>query len=733
MTRSPEPFSETVVIAAHGNGAVPTCMETVLVLPGAAPPPSGVAPPGEKADDTVPEDDEAGATVIQDKPFEKPPRSSVLYDALGDRTTEIFLLSKIAQGGQGEIWEAYQKNLDRLIAVKRAHGHIGSQDDFFKEAFASARLDHPNIVPIYDLGLCYHENEKVPLLVMKRIVGTNWAEMMRTERSSPHFSLSIFLAKHLPILVSVINAVSYAHAKGVIHRDLKPSQVMVGDYGEVFLLDWGLAIFLGQEEDEVSETSYPVDLDKVWTLDTATNPAGTPAYMAPEQARFFKDQLGFHTDVYLLGAILYEMVTGRPPHHSEKVQKSLRRAIENEYEPPGPGCPAELTDLIAFCLRTDPAERPASALAVRETITAYLTGAGRKQQSISLCNQLRKRGFANLGYEELSQAARQLSEITHLWPDNPDIDACRHDLLVAYAEAAIANRDFMLARLQADRLEDDGQSAALRRKIEEEQQRALKELPRPPLFTAARLAVVGLCCLAVAFTVFGIVRTAEKTLLDEVMNKVRSIASVAASDVRAEDLRAVDAEQEIYAPAFQRVFNQLSFYRRANDDIRYIYSHRPEFSQGEDHWRTLVDIDPVDLDLNGNGVIESSERGNPPGLLYPDGTAEMLLAFEEKRPTAGILKDDWGSFISGFAPVTDQKTGEVVAIVGVDVLATDVERKARFIRRAGVVGGGLLVLLTAAAFLAYFRSLQAVRRVELLRQLIEKQNAEGTGRQLFLG
>src|SRR5690606_35472163 len=147
----------------------------------------------------------------------------------------------------------------------------------------------------------------------KLVRGVPWNAQIAADRNSVDFSLELFLAKHLGILSDVCNAVAYAHAKGIIHRDLKPQQVMVGDFGEVFLMDWGLAVSI----DGKVEVARREGTAKHRTLATAISRCGSPAYMAPEQTEESTANLGTHTDIYLLGAIMFELVAGKPPHYAK--------------------------------------------------------------------------------------------------------------------------------------------------------------------------------------------------------------------------------------------------------------------------------------------------------------------------------------------------------------------------------------------------------------------------------
>jgi hypothetical protein len=174
---------------------------------------------------------------------------------------------------------------------------------FLSEAAVTGELDHPNIVPIHDLG----SNEEGQLFyAMKEVRGTSWNEMIHENG----------LQENLEVLMRVADAVAFAHSKGVIHRDLKPENVMLGEFGEVLVMDWGLAASIREG-------------GKAESLRGKSITAGTPAYMPPEMARGEGDAIGPHSDQYLLGAILYEIITGRAPHTGSSALDCLRNAADN--------------------------------------------------------------------------------------------------------------------------------------------------------------------------------------------------------------------------------------------------------------------------------------------------------------------------------------------------------------------------------------------------------------------
>ncbi len=682
--------------------------------------------------------DEAGATrVIQPHwtgmesldATPAPPKKSP-FPNLRDKDGVYEPGRMIGRGGQGEVWEAVQVDLGRVVALKTAKPKDEVQIDFLKEAYTAAQLDHPNIIPIYDIGVITSDGKPVPVLAMKRIHGRSWHDIMLEDRLSAAHNQAKFLARHIPILVQVVNAVGYAHSKHIIHRDLKPIQVMVGEFGEVFLLDWGLAILMDQENEMREVREYKAQM--FYTLDTATNPAGTPIYMAPEQAISDSAGLGYHTDIYLIGAILFEILTGRPPHHAETVADAMERAVNNICPPYPEHAPPELVELARHCLATRKEDRPSSVIEVREALESHLTGASRKDESIRLTEKLE--GISRLhDYEALSAAAKDLVHAQQLWPENPDLPSCQRTLLVQFVHTALAKKDFLLAQFQADRLIEPTLVEDLRRQIDAAREEAASRIPLPPLLTAPRIFIALATYALMVLAFLALERTSRLSIQREVSDKVMSLAKLAADSLRAEDLRKVDGLRDINSAEFQRVLSQLNSHRSANADVRFIYTFRPEPNSPATHWRVLVDADPVDVDVNGDGRIEEEEKGNPPGTIYTDGVPAMTEAMTARMPTSSMVKDSWGDFISGFAPVIDPKSGDPVAVVGVDILMRTVQPKVTRMQlsTAGVAVG--LIVLATVTFWAFFSSRRAIERIHQLEEEINRQNQEIRGRTLYLG
>jgi tetratricopeptide (TPR) repeat protein/tRNA A-37 threonylcarbamoyl transferase component Bud32 len=377
----------------------------------------------------------------------------------------------VGQGGMGEVWEATQTSLGRTVAVKRivSARHTDNKietarEEFRLEAVITAQLEHPNIVPVHDLA---EDATGEPLIAMKLVVGEHWGH--QCEVDFDELDVDDFLAKHLPVLVDVGHAVAFAHSRGIVHRDVKLSQVMLGEYGEVLLTDWGLAI---RFDDDAGEPSGAAACDPVDELDlptriTARSPMGTPALMAPEQTLATADDVGPWTDVYLLGGCLYRLLTGSYPHRATTGREAFRLAAAGEIEPPGERAPdrempAELEELCLEALSPEPNDRPPSAMSFVERLQDFLSGAGRRRESTALTTEaaaiLEDGGTS---YQVAGDCLSLLEKAVSLWGGNPAVQQLRDRAHAAWAKLALDGGDLALARLQAEQVGDPEARRAL--------------------------------------------------------------------------------------------------------------------------------------------------------------------------------------------------------------------------------------------------------------------------------
>ncbi len=349
-------------------------------------------------------------------------------------SADFHLRRVVGRGGYGEVWEAVQSSLGRIVAVKRIRRDQLDQArqerpleaalieaEFRQEAVTTAVLDHPNIVPVYDLGV---DSTGSPLLAMKLVRGKAWNELIREDAKLPMPDL---LARHLPILKQVAQAVAFAHSRGVIHRDLKPSQVMVGEFGEVILMDWGLAVAFLKSTPQMLSGEVPLMTPSASAPYTthASNPAGTPSFMAPEQTMQTGELLGPWTDVYLLGGVLYYLLTFTAPHPGQTMASVMMHAAEGEIEPaseraPGRDIPPELEALCQRTLRREPRERIATVEEFVQALDDYVTGSGRRRESLRLLEEARALlgEVARAREEALIRSFGPLEQAILRWPEN---------------------------------------------------------------------------------------------------------------------------------------------------------------------------------------------------------------------------------------------------------------------------------------------------------------------------
>ena len=324
------------------------------------------------------------------------------------------LLGEVGRGGMGCVLRGRDRILGRDLAIKvmlGQHDHHRPEEAqrFREEAQVGGQLQHPGVVPVYELGV---SADGQPYFTMKLVKGVTLTHLLR-QRTDPTRERPRFLG----VFLQVCQAVAYAHSRGVIHRDLKPSNVMVGAFGEVQVMDWGLAKVLAPTG---AETTVPlsapeevaagiIKVSRPGTTGSATQTGdvlGTPAYMPPEQALGELDRLDERADVFSLGAVLCEVLTGLPPYADRNGSEALRRAQRGDLTDAlarldACGADPELTDLARRCLAAEPAARPRQAGAVARVVEAYLAGVEERSRRAEL-----ERATAQARAEEAGATAR---------------------------------------------------------------------------------------------------------------------------------------------------------------------------------------------------------------------------------------------------------------------------------------------------------------------------------------
>ena len=277
---------------------------------------------------------------------------------------DIHVKNVLGEGGMGVVWLAEQTTIGREVAVKtirESNTSMTASQELLREAWITGRLEHPNIIPVHSLGI---DDQGCPLFVMKRVEGVSWADAIDKPADLPEiFSREDALEANLDILDDVCKAVHFAHSREILHRDIKPDNVMLGPYGEVYLVDWGIAVSLADADEE--------EAGRLPLAKNATQPAGTPVYMAPEMAAGDAHLLGPWSDVYLLGALLHELIVGQVRHRGKDLYAIMFAAfcsVPFEYDE---DVPSELAEICNRATHVDPEQRFESAEAFRQALLEF--------------------------------------------------------------------------------------------------------------------------------------------------------------------------------------------------------------------------------------------------------------------------------------------------------------------------------------------------------------------------
>mgnify|MGYP001123548088 CR=1 FL=1 len=382
------------------------------------------------------------------------------------------VIGKISEGGMGIVYNVQEKTLKREVALKICRVELQPSaaptqeaGEFTNEAYMTARLDHPGVVPIYALA---KDADGRPFFAMKKVSGTSWKDLLHPEAVQDPARRETVEARarqmgwkdHLEILLKVCDAVAYAHSKAILHRDLKPENVMLGEYGEVYVMDWGLALYFDERNEYKRFPGLKPQL------------AGTPYYMAPEMVRGEMTALGPATDIYLLGGILYEILTGRPPHDGATVMEMLKKASTGGVPPPekisrSPHITPALSRIVQKALAPLMADRYPTVAEFQQDLRGILANS----ESMAVCRRaselldsLRQELLAGgrasatlkevdkeaaaIRYGKLSECIGSFRQAIGLWPGNQEARRGLLDAFVLQIKLAIRQDDLMLARAQ---------------------------------------------------------------------------------------------------------------------------------------------------------------------------------------------------------------------------------------------------------------------------------------------
>ncbi|MCA9131514.1 MAG: protein kinase [Planctomycetales bacterium] len=413
-------------------------------------------------------------------------------NAPGGVLADYQIVDKLGEGAMGIVFSARQTAVDRIVAIKTAKPNYQQNDEsrrrFLYEAHITADLDHSNIVPIHELGA---SEEGMLFYSMKLVQGTEWSRVIHKKSRE----------ENLEIFMKVADAIAFAHSKGTIHRDIKPENTMLGRFGEVFVTDWGTAINLEKDSTylatPVSQGSKSLavadgrgfrkgesiflhdghdvldrlqianvddhDPNRLYLRKKVTreyqpsrklkvvkvmNLAGTPCYMAPEMAGHQLAKIGKASDIYILGAVLFDIVTGHAPHTGNSVTQCLRAALQNEIVPTD--SEDALLTIARRAMATEPEDRYPSVEALQDAVREYR----RHAESIALTErseELLELAIAKNDYEMFSRTLFGYRDAIDLWPQNQTAATGLLTARLAFGQSAFKKGDYDLVLQTLDR------------------------------------------------------------------------------------------------------------------------------------------------------------------------------------------------------------------------------------------------------------------------------------------
>jgi eukaryotic-like serine/threonine-protein kinase len=424
------------------------------------------------------------------------------------RVPDLDVKGVLGEGGMGRVLLARQRSLQRDVAVKVLKDETTDPEsltNLLAEAVVTGSLEHPSIVPVHALG---RDDGGRPVLVMKRIEGVSWRDLARDPQHPSWASLDEAgedrLGVHVQILMAVCNAVHFAHRRGIVHRDLKPSNVMIGPYGEVYVVDWGIAARIP------TDASAPVEPSPVALV-------GTPAFMAPEMVWGEVHRVDARTDVYLLGATLHGVITGHVRHQGSTLFEMLFAARDSAPYAYGRDVPAELAAICNKATAEVPDDRYPSAMALRRALADFLRHRGSIALSDVAQAQLAEIRAALAApatadprrlHQRMTECRFGFTQALRAWKDNPaarcGLGAClglmiEHEIAQRDRDGAAAllaelpeprpDLERLLAALAADLAAQRDRDARLAR-IERDQDPSVGARHR--IFLAAVLTVLGI-------------------------------------------------------------------------------------------------------------------------------------------------------------------------------------------------------------------------------------------------
>jgi serine/threonine-protein kinase len=591
------------------------------------------------------------------------------------------LLEEIGRGGMGVVLRGRDPDLGRDLAVKVLrpdHQHDPAVvSRFTEEAQIGGQLQHPGIVPVYDVSRSAGQR---PYFTMKLVKGQTLATMLQ-ERASPADDLPRFLG----IFEQVCQTLAYAHSKSVLHRDLKPSNIMVGAFGEVQVMDWGLAKVLRPTAATPAPVTPEPRRSGVRTVRSHVAGAesqagaalGTPAYMAPEQARGEVDRLDGRTDVFGLGAMLCEILTGQPPFTGRSANEVLARAMGADvadafHRLDACGAEAALVRLARECLAADPEARPRDAGVVAAAVTAYQHSVAQRLRRAELqraeaqvqAREERKRRWLTALLAGAGVALVLLAAGGGLWLERIQAErlaeaarheqALRQDIEASLAQAVSLRQGFhfeqgrALLELAQQRLDSSAGPDDLRRRVEQ----ARKDLTLTEGLDAARLRAAAFAEDQLDFA--GSERQYAAAVVEAGLGrKGDDVAAVAArvrqSAVRAEIVAALDDWASLLQPSRRRTF-LLAVAREVDPDPWRDQLRQPEV------WDDRAALTKLALKVKEVALSPQLATALGRALDRSRGDAVPLLAAAQTR----FPQDFWLNFELAGALYKARRCGEAV-------------------------------------------------------------------------
>jgi serine/threonine protein kinase len=430
------------------------------------------------------------------------PRQLTYGKVTGIDNAEYEIGAKLGEGGMGAVYRARQGSVDRGVAlkmVKKNQGPANAQDMFLAEAVVTGALEHPNIVPIYDLGV---NTDDELFYAMKEVQGHAWTDSIDTAS----------LEENLEVIGKVSDAIAFSHEKGIVHRDLKPDNIMIGQFGEVVVMDWGLAL--------------PTNKFEKPGLPFTQGLAGTPSYMAPEMADLSLTPIGPAADIYLLGALLFRAVTKRAPHTGKHAYAALQAAAVNTIQWPDDqeaGHDEELLDIARKAMATRPEDRYETATEFKHALRDYRSHSESRRLTDSAIDEL-KNAEASSSYRSFERTVAALEEAIKLWAENVRASETLETARLRYAHVAYQKGDLDLAEGQLDQHVDAHrelltsiQQTRLEREAQAKRLRRMKQ-------TAATMAAVVFLTVSVSVVLINSARNKEKTAKEkEAVAKIEAV------------------------------------------------------------------------------------------------------------------------------------------------------------------------------------------------------------------